>query len=147
MSTITEQIQRLIQQAPTDQARADLQTIAPVLSAVASRLQHLQYYLLQTVEQRWVMTTLQHREQPHVTKTVIYAYPSLEAVKATQPNPDPQLLALPVPTVDILFQLLAIDPVESMIFLEERQPSGVEISRELLQSLIAQHLQPPMDIA
>jgi hypothetical protein len=78
---------------------------------------------------------------------VIYAYPSLEAVKATQPNPDPQLLALPVPTVEILFQLLAIDPVESMIFLEERQPSGVEISRELLQSLIAQHLQPPMDIA
>ena len=147
MSTITEQIQRLIQQAPTDQARADLQTIAPVLSAVASRLQHLQYYLLQTVEQRWVMTTLQHREQPHVTKTVIYAYPSLEAVKATQPNPDPQLLALPVPTVEILFQLLAIDPVESMIFLEQNQPSGVEISRELLQSLIAQHLQPPMDIA
>ena len=147
MSTITEQIQCLIQQAPTDQARADLQTIAPVLRAVASRLQHLQYYLLQTVEQRWVMTTLQHREQPRVTKTVIYAYPSLEAVKATQPNPDPQLLALPVPTVDILFQLLAIDPVESMIFLEERQPSGVEISRELLQSLIAQHLQPPMDIA
>jgi len=147
MSTITEQIQRLIQQAPTDQARADLQTIAPVLSAVASRLQHLQYYLLQTVEQRWVMTTLQHREQPRVTKTVIYAYSSLEAVKAAQPNPDPQLLALPVPTVDILFQLLAIDPVESMIFLEQSQHPGVEISRELLQRLIAQHLQTPMDIA
>jgi len=145
--TINEQIQRLIQQAPTDEARVDLQTIAPVLSALAGRLQQLHYYLLQTIERRWVMTTVQHREQPDLTKTVIYAYPSLEAVKATQPNPDPQILALPVPTVEILFQLLAIEPVESLIFLEQSQNSAVEISRKLLQSLIAQHLQPPIDIA
>lgn len=141
------QIQQLLQQAPSAEARADLQAIAPVLSTVASRLQYLQYYLLQTLEQQWVMTTLQHQAQPNLTKTVIYAYASLEAVKAAQPHPDPQLLALPIPTVPLLFQLLAIEPVESLIFVEAPQHPGVEISRQLLQSLIAQHLQPPIDIA
>ena len=145
--TIDQQIQRLIEQAPSDVAGADLQAIAPVLSLVASRLQHLQYYLIQSLDQNWLMTTLQHRAQPSLTKTVIYAYPSLEAVKAHATSLDPQMLALPVPTVQLLFQLLAIEPVESLIFLEQGQPPGVEISRRLLQSLIAQHLQPPSDIA
>lgn len=149
--TISEQIQQLVQQAPTEAAKADLGRIAPALSAVAGRLKHLHYYLLQSLEQRWVMTTLQNREQPSLTKTVIYAYPSLEAVKAAQPDPDPQLLALPMPTVQLLFQLLAIEPVESLIFIEESQHPGVEISRQLLQRLIAQQLLlpplPPSDIA
>lgn len=145
--TLDQQLQRLIEQAPSAVARADLQAIAPVLSTVASRLQHLQYYLLQSLDQNWVMTTLQHREQPNLTKTVIYAYPSLEVAQASATSLDPQILALPVPTVQLLFQLLAIEPVESLIFLERSQHPGIEISRKLLQDLIAQHLQPPMDIA
>ncbi|MBW4467837.1 MAG: hypothetical protein KME07_20615 [Pegethrix bostrychoides GSE-TBD4-15B] len=145
--TIDQQLQQLIQQAPTDEAKADLQVIAPVLKALAKRLQHLDYYLLQDLEQRWVMTQLQHRGQPDLTKTVIYAYPSLEAVSMAQPNPDPQLMALPIPTVQLLFQLLAIKPIDSLIFLDQSQPPGIEISRQLLQSLIAQQLQPPIEMA
>ncbi len=145
--TIDQQLQQLIQQAPTDEAKADLQVIAPVLKALANRLQHLDYYLLQDLEQRWVMTQLQHRGQLDLTKTVIYAYPSLEAVSMAQPSPDPQLMALPIPTVQLLFQLLAIKPIDSLIFLDQSQPSGIEISRQLLQSLIAQQLQPPIEMA
>lgn len=149
--TIDEQLQQLIQQAPTDM-ELELQTLAPVLGAVAGRLQHLQYYLLQSLDQNWVMTTLQHRTQPDLTKTVIYAYPSLEAAKAkaTVGVADTRLVALPVPTVQLLFQLLAIEPVESLVFLEQSQHPGIEISRKLLQDLVSQRLiqpLPPPDIA
>lgn len=133
-------------------------TIAPVLLAVASQLRHHQYYVLQTLEQGWVMTALTHRNQPESQKNVVYAYPSLkDAAESQAANLDPRVMALPVPVVHILFQLLAMKPVDSLVFCETpgQNGQGVEVRRQDLESLVQSQLQetdldgvtPPPDIA
>ena len=133
-------------------------TIAPVLLADDSQLRHHQYYLLQTLEQGWVMTALTHRNQPESQKNVVYAYPSLkDAAESQAANLDPRVMALPVPVVHILFQLLAMKPVDSLVFCETpgQNGQGVEVRRQDLESLVQSQLQetdldgvtPPPDIA
>jgi hypothetical protein len=150
---INQQIQQLIEQAPLYGTEPEaIQQVAPVFQAIASRLQHSQYYVLQNLEHNWIMTTLKHRSQPEQTKNVVYAYPSLESVKASAATLDPQVVALPVPTVQILFQLLAMKPIDSIIFLDRpnEQQSGIEIARQALFQAIEQYAKPryiPPDIA
>lgn len=140
---IDQQIQQLIEQAPQYGATMEeIELVAPIFQVFANRLQHSQYYVLQNLEQNWVLTTLQHRTQAQLTKNVVYAYPSLEAVKTGVATLDPDIMALPVPVVQLLFQLLAMDPVDSMIFLDDNQPnSGAEVSRQDLRQAIAEHVQ------
>lgn len=121
-------------------------TIAPVLLAVAGQLRHGQYYVLQTLEQGWVMTTLTHRNQPDSQKNIVYAYPSLkDATESQAHNLDPQVMALPVPVVHILFQLLAMKPVDSLIFCETPGQNGqrLEVRRQDLEFLVQSRLQEP----
>jgi hypothetical protein len=121
-------------------------TIAPVLLAVAGQLRHGQYYVLQTLEQGWVMTTLTHRNQPDSQKNIVYAYPSLkDATESQANNLDPQVMALPVPVVHILFQLLAMKPVDSLIFCETPGQNGqrLEVRRQDLEFLVQSRLQEP----
>jgi hypothetical protein len=64
--------------------------IAPAIKVIAERLQHLEYYVLQTLDQGWVMTTLSNRQQPNTRKNIIYAYPTLaDAAKGPQSVKDP----------------------------------------------------------
>lgn len=150
---IDQQIQQLVEQAPLYGAKTEeIQMLAPVFKAIASQLQYPQYYILQNLEQRWVMTTLQHRTQPGVTKNVIYAYPSLEAVKAGFVTLDPQVMALPIPVIQILFQMLAMEPIDSIVFFEAAgNQQGTEITRQGLRQSIEQYIQSlrslPTDIA
>ncbi|NJO78165.1 MAG: hypothetical protein HC827_06315 [Cyanobacteria bacterium RM1_2_2] len=152
---IDQQLQILVQQAPQHGIQPDqMQMIVPVLKVLASRLQHAQYYILQTLDQEWVMTTLKHRTQAGISKTIVHAYPSLEAVKASVATSDLQIVALPLPVTQILFQLLAMEPIDSIIFYETSNPqqTGTEINRQMLRSAIEQHLQNqrslmPPDIA
>lgn len=152
---IDQQLQLLLEEAPQYGISPDqMQMIAAVLKALASRLQHSQYYILQNLDQNWVMTTLKHRTDTQRTKNVVYAYPSLEAVKASVATSDLQIVALPLPVTQILFQLLAMEPIDSIIFYETPNPdqSGIEISRPMLRSAIEQYLRGkrtaiPPDIA
>lgn len=152
-----QQIQKLVEQASQYGANpADIETIAPALLAITSRLKHPQYFVLQTLEQNWLMTTLTHRTQSDLTKNVVYAFPTLKDAAASPQAPnDPQVVALPIPVTFILFQMLAMKPVDSIVFFEtpgDRQ-SGVEISRQNLQDSIRlsvrqrQKSQLPPDIA
>ncbi|MEO0406343.1 MAG: hypothetical protein AAF289_03225 [Cyanobacteria bacterium P01_A01_bin.135] len=119
-------------------------TIAPVIKTVAAQLGHPQYYLLQTLDGGWLMTTLRHRDQPNAEKNVIYAYPTLEDARVgSQAARNPQITALPVPVTHILFQMLAMKAIHSIIF---RQTSNnlqdaVEVPRQQLEQLIKQHVQ------
>lgn len=152
---IDEQIQQLIEQAPQYGVRTEeIRLIAPAFKSVASQLQHSQYYILQNLAQSWVMTTLKHRTQPEFTKNVVYAYPSLEAVKASITTLDPEIMALPIPVIQILFQMLAMEPVDSIIFFESAgDQTGIEVSRQGLRQSIEQYVQflrrssSPSDIA
>jgi hypothetical protein len=152
---IDQQLQLLLEEAPQYGISPDqMQMIVAILKALASRLQHSQYYILQNLDQNWVMTTLKHRTDTQRTKNVVYAYPSLEAVKASVATSDLQIVALPLPVTQILFQLLAMEPIDSIIFYETPNPdqAGIEISRPMLRSAIEQYLRGkrtaiPPDIA
>jgi hypothetical protein len=134
------QISELVQGATRGTVTADaVEVIAPTLKAVAGQLKHSQYYILQTLEQGWLMTTLSSRNQPEVKKNVVYAYPSLkDAGTGSNSVKDPQVMALPVPVIHILFQMLAMKPVHSVVFLENpgQAGQGVEVRRQDIEALI-----------
>lgn len=139
---LDQQIQSLIKEAPQDgKTPKAITVIAPVLKQVAQRLKYEKYFLLQTPDQRWQVTILSQRSQPHVEKSVIYAFARQEdAMKSTQ---DQQLVVLPLPVISLIFQLLAMETVDSLIFLEtpDNLQIGIEIQRQEIQDLVRNQLQ------
>ena len=155
---LRKQIELLINNAPRDGITPHLvSAIAPVLIAIAKKLRHSQYYIVQNSEQGWVLTTLSNRANPGWEKSVIYAFPTIQDVSLiSYAGLDPQMLAKIVPVTHILFQLVALEPVDSVVFLETpgNTTHTVEIQRTELQDLVQQRLkqhqkgkQIPPDIA
>ncbi|MCC5899430.1 MAG: hypothetical protein EA395_02600 [Phormidium sp. GEM2.Bin31] len=154
--SLDRQIQTLVDNAPQDGSTPGaIAAIAPVLKAFADRLRHRDYYILQTPDGNWLMTTLSNRLNADLEKSVVYGFPSFEDAKASEPESDaPQLVAVSRPVTHILFQLLALERVESLIFFEtpgERE-TGVEVKRQDLQQAVALQLQqyrsaPPSNLA
>lgn len=138
------QLADLLQGAPQDGVTPNaITTLGPTLKAIAGQLKHPQYYILQTLEQGWMMTTLSNRDQPNTQKNVVYGYPSLQDAANSQASiKDPQVMALPVPVIHILFQLLAMKPIDSLIFFEApgQTGQGIEIRRQDMQALIQAQL-------
>ncbi len=145
METLEQQIQTLIQEAPDDGVTgATVEAIAPTLIQIAKQLKHSQYYILQTLNQGWVMTTLSSRQQPELRRNVLYAFPTLQdAGSDPQTSRDPQLMALPVPVTHILFQMLALKSLDSIIFFEVpgNLSQGTEIRRAEFQAAVQAQLQ------
>ncbi|MFQ3617674.1 MAG: hypothetical protein SNJ57_11710 [Cyanobacteriota bacterium] len=142
--TLDQQLQDLVQNAPQDGTTpAAVTAIAPALKEIAQQLRHLQYYILQTLEQQWVMTTLNHRSQASAQKNVVYAFASLKDATANPLAKDPQIMAFPMPVTHILFQLVAMTSVDSIIFFEVpgNLNTGTEVTRANLQALIQAFLQ------
>ncbi|KPQ31667.1 MAG: hypothetical protein ACLFM4_16205 [Phormidium sp.] len=150
------QIQTLIDNAPQDGSTPGaIAAIAPVLKAFGDRLRHREYYILQTDDGNWLMTTLSNRLNADLEKSVIYGFPSFEDAKASEPESNaPQLLAVALPVTHILFQLLALERVESLIVFETpgQRETGMEVKRSDLQKAVALQLQqyrsaPPSNLA
>ena len=139
------QIQLLIDNAPKDGTTPEIViAIAPVLSAIASSLRYTQYYILRHLESGWVMTTLSNRTNPELEKCVIYAFPTIHDVPpSSSAGLDPQVIPVPMPVTHILFQLLAIEPVDSIVFFETSSTTNnaVEVQRSELQRLVQEQLQ------
>jgi hypothetical protein len=139
------QVNSLIEAAPRDGVTGDaVVAIAPTLKAIAAQLKHDQYYILQNLEQGWVMTTLSNRNEPDTRKNIVYAFPSLKDVAAGPHSiKDPQVMALPVPVIHIIFQMLALKPIDSIIFFETpgNLNQGVEVRRQDVQALVQTQLQ------
>jgi hypothetical protein len=143
---VDEQIQALIDQAPQDGSTPILvEAIAPALKLLASQLKHSQYYVIQNLQEQWVMTTITNNSQPDITKTVVYAYSDLKTIASMTPYSlrDPQFLTLPIPVIHILFQMVAMKTIDSVIFFEipGNANAGKEIARKDLDNLIQLHLQ------
>lgn len=141
---LDRQLQVLIDNAPQkDGTAVGVAAIAPVLKALASQLKSLEYYILQTFDQEWVMTTLSNRAQPDVEKNVVYAFATLKDATTFQSMPDPQTIAQKIRVIDLLFQLIAIDLVDSIVFFDTpgNLASGIEVRRQDLQNLIQTQLQ------
>ncbi len=146
---LDQQLRSLIDNAPQDGSTPQLvESIAPVLKLVAQRLRHSQYYIVQTLDQRWVMLTLANRTNTQEEKNVIYAFPSLKDVSSSSYNlSDPNLIALPVPVIHILFQMLSMHPNLSTIFFETpgNATIGTEVQRSELEALIHEFWQDQAD--
>lgn len=145
---LDRQIQVLIDDAPQDGVTPQVvSAIAPGLKLLASQLRHLQYYILQSMDREWVVTTLSDRANPKITKNVIYAFPTLkdasDSVSVNEFNP--QVVAVPLPVIQILFQLFAMETVDSIIFFDTPGDlnTGIEIRPADLQNLIQQLQQNP----
>jgi len=140
---LDQQIQILIENAPQDgQTPRVVSAIAPVLKLLASQLQHSQYFICQSVDQSWVMTTLSNRTQPELEKNVVYAFPTLKDATSFQSLPASELMVLPLPVTHILFQLFAMETVDSLVFFETpgNLASGTEVRRQDLQNLVHNQL-------
>ena len=126
--------------------------IAPVLKLLAEQLHHLEYYILQTLTEDWVVTTIAN-PQSKSEKKVIYAFISVQDATTFQGKINPDLAAVPIQIVQLLFKLFSFAQVDSIIFLQDSQNlnRGVEIKRELLLQLITEQIkhlgQIPPDIA
>lgn len=144
--TLDQQIETLIREAPQDGTTPALvSAIAPVLKAFAEQLQHTEYYILQNLSENWLSTTLQRQvtETEAELRTVVYAYATLkDASSGYNYVKDPELMALPVPVIDILFRLNGMEGVDSTIFFDQINPEhpGVEVSRSDLNQSIQDHL-------
>ncbi|MDP5015719.1 MAG: hypothetical protein NWQ43_00110 [Dolichospermum sp.] len=139
------QIQLLIDNAPQDGVTPEIMvSIAPVLIAIAQKLNHYQYFILQNSEKDWVLTTLSNRANPGIEKQVIYAFPTIQDVSLISgAGRDPHLLPTLMDVTEILFQLVALKPVHSIVFIETpgNIKNTVEVRRSELERLIQQRLQ------
>lgn len=118
------------------------QAISPVLRLFAGKLQHSQYYVLQNLAEDWVLTTITNSKLQQ-DKKVIYAFMAVEDAAAFQGKTNPDLVAMPISVVQLLFRLFSLQQVDSIIFLEnsENLQHGVEIERIHLSELIRQQIE------
>ena len=138
-----QQIQVLIDNAPEDGVTPRIvEAIKPALKLLAEQLNHSQYYVVQTVDGNWVMTTLSNRTRPNLEKKVVYAFPTLKDAMTGNAGQDSELIALLVPVTHILFQMIAMEIIDSTIFFETPGDlaTGTEVSRTKLQTLIQTYL-------
>ncbi len=143
--TLDQQIEALIREAPQDGATpAIVAAIAPVLKSFAEQLKHTQYYVLQNLSEQWLSTTIQQEIDSELNqKTVVYGYTTLkEASTSFGGVRDPELMALPMPVIDILFRLNGMEGVDSTIFFDipGNFTLGVEVYRSVLNDAIQQQL-------
>ncbi|MGL5134357.1 MAG: hypothetical protein ACRC78_17665 [Planktothrix sp.] len=139
------QIQSLIDHAPQDGTTPQIvEAIAPALKLLAAQLEHPEYYVLQTLDQSWVVQPFINVDQPQIKKRVIYAFSTLEdALSYTNPDADSQVLAIPLPVTHILFQMVVLEMPDSLCFFETPNnfQSATEIKRSEIQELIQVYLQ------
>jgi hypothetical protein len=116
--------------------------IAPVLIGQARRLKHLSYFVMQSRDREWQTTTLSHRNHPTQEKTVLYAFAGHQEALSFSLNTHTNLEIIEIPVIDLLFQLLAMNLVDSLILLDVKGnlDQGKEIQRQGLQRLIEKQL-------
>ena len=138
---LEQQIQKLIKNAPQDGSTPQIvEAITPALKLLAQKLNHLQYYILQNLSQNWVLTTLGHSSKSDIEKRVIYAFPTLKDASLSISEND--VVATPMPVIHILFQMIAIQTLDSLLFFEKPGDlvTATEVKREDVQKLISIYL-------
>jgi hypothetical protein len=142
---LDQQIEILVKNAPQDGVTPTViaEAIAPVLKIFAQQLKHLEYYILQTFQKNWVVTTLQNKATPNMEKKVIYAFTTLQDAKAFQGTADPNIIATSMPVTHIIFQLFAMKQVDSLVLMEQagNLTMGAEVHQQDLQQAIQSQLQ------
>lgn len=133
---LEQQIQILIDQAPAD-LQQPIAHVSPVLNQIATDLAHQSYFIGQNSSQEWIVITLQNGEK--VQMDAVYAFGhQQDAAKFYGPTE----LVIEIPVIDLLFQLLALESIQQLIFFDAagNMESGRTLARSDLQQAIEQHL-------
>jgi hypothetical protein len=148
---LDEQIQALIDGAPDVESRMSVMAIAPILQQVAATLPHLEYYICQSPQGEWAITTLRHRQQPNLEIKVIYAFTKIQDISGVDREALNLGVAVKIPIVQLLFDLLACPEIDRIVFFNDsqhlvgtaalKQHLGQEISRQDLENSIVMALQ------
>lgn len=141
---LDEQLKILISEASQSGIPADVmkQAIVPVLKKLAGKLRFEQYYILQSPDGDWVITTLAHRQNPKLEKKAIYAFASDTDAVAFPSVLESKARPRSIPTTHLLFQLFPMEGVNSIIFMEQpgNLEKGKEMWREEITEAIAQKI-------
>ena len=148
---LDEQIQALIDGAPDVESRMSVMAIAPILQQVAATLPHLEYYICQSPQGEWAITTLRHRQQLNLEIKVIYAFTKIQDISVVDREALKLGIAVKMPIVQLLFNLLACPEIDRIVFFNDSQhlvgiaalkeDLGQEISRQDLENSIVMELQ------
>jgi hypothetical protein len=141
--TLDRQVAALIDGAPDVASRTSVTAIAPILRQLAETLPQTTYYICQSPQGEWVVTTLSNRQQPNLEINVIYAFLRVEDVREFNGGALANSLAIEVPIIQLLFYLLAFPEIDRLILLNDSQnlDRGREISRIELEESIAKQVQ------
>ncbi len=139
---LDRQIQSLIDDAPDFESQMSVAAIAPTLQQVAQSLTRQAYYICQSPQGEWAITTLRHRQQPNLEIRVVYAFNNLQDVAKFGERQLGANVAVEIPVIYLLFEMLAMPTIDRVIFLTNSQnlDVGKEISRSYLEESIAKDL-------
>ena len=139
---LEQQLQEIVNEAPEHGVPSEVveQAILPVLMSCAKQLQKLEYFVIQNLSGDWILTTLTN---PSINqeKRVLYAFVSVQDAAKFQGKDDPDLIAVPISIIQLLFRLFSLQQVDSLIFFEDSDNfnQGQEIQREqLVDSMMSQ---------
>lgn len=144
---LAEQVHTLIQDAPSDrQITQGVLTIAPLLAQVAqTRVRLPFYYVLQTDAGELLKTTLIHRTQSAVEKTVILVFSSLEdASEEKDRQSESHFSPVRMPVLDLLFQFWTLNWCDALVFFDEpgNRSQGQEINHRQLSQWLKSKIAP-----
>lgn len=141
---LEEQLQVLIEDA-VEHGIAPIvleKAIAPVLRTIAQRLQHLEYFVLQNLQEDWVISFISARKSQKLEKKVIYAFSTVKDAKNFSLDRASDLVAIPIPVTQILFRVFSLQQIDSIIFFNQSGniTQGIEVSRPEMQNAVQQQL-------
>jgi hypothetical protein len=117
--------------------------IAPILKSLAQTLQHLEYYVWQNLQEDWIISVISPRQtQKLEEKKVIYAFATVQDAKSFSLGQKSDLMAIPIPVIQILFRVFSLQQIDSIIFFNQSGniTQGIEIQRRDLQNSIQQQI-------
>ena len=140
---LDRQIQSLIDGAPDPDSRASVLAIAPILQQVAATLPQTEYYICQSPQGEWAITSLQHRQQPQLEIKVVYAFTQVRDIYVFAHGKPANQVTVKMPVIQLLFDLLAFSQIDRIVFLNDSAnlDRGQDISRQALEDSIVKELQ------
>lgn len=131
---IEAQIDNIVQEAPQYGVPKEVMEkgIKPILKQLTADLNHQEYFICQNAQENWIITTLNHREQPDLEKKVIYAFASQADALEMQKLFDEVVIPVSIPVAQLIFQLFALKSVDSIVFMD--LPGNLNKGKEITQN-------------
>ena len=124
------------------------QAVNPVLKFFASQHKRTDYFVLHTSDRHWIITTLNNRKQPQITKRVVYGFVSHQEAHDFKDTIVPSNVNTPInivslPITYLFFEMFAARQVDSIILMDtpNNKTQGIEIKREDIENMIQKQLQ------